>query len=116
MTSTPTPSFDAVNDQSNSFDELIHSPVRLRICAALATAAQLEFVVLEEALGVSTSSLSKQLRLLTDAGYVKLEKQKQSFGRPRTWVGLTLLGRKAFNDHVAALRLLIDPAPKDASQ
>lgn len=95
------------------FDELIHSPVRLRICAALATASSLEFTAIEEALGISTSSLSKQLRLLADAGYVELEKQKQPFGRPRTWVGLTGVGRRAFDHHVAALRRLIDPAGAD---
>lgn len=92
-----------------AFDELIHSPVRLRVCAALAPAMMLEFTVIEEALNLSTSSLSKQLRLLADAGYVKLEKRKQPIGRPRTWVGLTLRGRKAFDRHVEALRGLIDP-------
>lgn len=94
--------------QTDAFDELIHSPVRLRICAALATAISLEFTALEDALAVSTSGLSKQLRVLADAGYVKLEKRKQPFGRPRTWVGLTLQGRKAFDQHVEALRRLID--------
>lgn len=96
--------------QSSAFDELVHSPVRLRICAALATASELEFTAIEEALTISTSSLSKQLRILVDAGYVKLEKQKQAFGRPRTWAGLTIVGRKAFEGHVAALKRLIDPA------
>ncbi len=98
-----------MTDQPTAFDELIHAPVRLRICAAMSTASELEFAALEEALGISTSSLSKQLRLLSDAGYVKLEKQKQSFGRPRTWVGLTLTGRRAFDEHVDALRQLLDP-------
>lgn len=95
------------------FDELIHSPVRLRICAALATASALEFTAIEEALSISTPSLSKQLRILAEANYVKLEKQKQPFGRPRTWVALTLPGRRAFDKHVAALRRLIDPAAED---
>ncbi len=103
-----------MTDEPRGFDELIHSSVRLRICAALATASSLEFVAIEESLGISASSLSKQLRLLADAGYVRLEKQKQSFGRPRTWVGLTGVGRKAFDNHVAALRLLIGPAGLDA--
>lgn len=91
------------------FDDLIHSPVRLRICAALATATALEFTAIEDALGVSTATLSKQLRLLVDAGYVALDKRKQVFGRPRTWVSLTSAGRRAFDAHVEALRRLIDP-------
>lgn len=93
----------------DAFDELIHSPVRLRICAALATATALEFAAMEEALEMSTATLSKQLRILSDAGYVALDKRKQPFGRPRTWVALTIPGRRAFDAHVAALRRLIDP-------
>ncbi len=96
-----------MTQQSDTFDELIHSPVRLRICAALATAAALEFTAIEDALRISTSTLSKQLRTLGDAGYVTLDKRKQAFGRPRTWVSLTLQGRRAFDAHVAALQRLI---------
>ena len=47
-----------------AFDELIHVPTRLRICAALDHVVALEFSVLEEGLGISTSLLSKQLRVL----------------------------------------------------
>lgn len=86
------------------FDELIHVPTRLRMVAALAAVVDLEFGVLEEALGVSTSLLSKQLRLLADAGYVVLEKRPQPFGRPRTWIRLTPTGRTAYLGHVEALR------------
>lgn len=91
------------------FDELIHVPTRLRIAAAVATATELEFSALEEALGISTSLLSKQLRVLTDAGYVELEKRPQPFGRPRTWIRLTTAGRRAYLGHVEALRRLTDP-------
>ena len=107
MTSIRTRSSDPVPGQPDAFDELIHSPVRLRICAALATASALEFTAIEKTLEISTSTLSKQLRVLMDAGYVTLEKRKQTFGRPRTWVSLTLPGRRAFDAHVAALRRLI---------
>lgn len=97
-----------MTSQLDAFDELIHSPVRLRICAALATATELEFTAVEDALGISTSTLSKQLRVLREAGYVTLDKRKQPFGRPRTWVSLTLKGRRAFDAHVTALRQVID--------
>lgn len=90
------------------FNDLIHSPLRLKVCAALATATALEFAAIEEALAIPTATLSKQLRLLADAGYVSLDKRKQAFGRPRTWVALTLQGRRAFDAHVAALRQIVD--------
>ncbi len=90
------------------FDDLIHAPVRLRIVAALATGTEVEFGALEDALGVSTSLLSKHLKLLADAGYLALDKRPQSFGRPRTWVRLTPIGRRAYLGHVAALKELIE--------
>ena len=90
------------------FDETIHSPNRLRICAALSAARQVEFAALERGLGVSKSLLSKQLKVLIDAGYVAVERKPQPFGRPRTWVGLTSAGRRAYRNHVAALRKIIE--------
>lgn len=92
------------------FDELIHFPTRLRIAAALATAAELEFSAVEDSLGISTSLLSKQLKVLADAGYLMLEKRPQPFGRPRTWLRLTPAGRLAYLQHVEALRQLVGEA------
>lgn len=91
------------------FDELIHFPTRLRITAAVATATELEFSALEDAFGISTSLLSKQLRILVEAGYVMLDKRPQPFGRPRTWVKLTPSGRDAYLGHLEALRQLTNP-------
>ncbi|WOQ16908.1 transcriptional regulator [Raineyella sp. W15-4] len=93
------------------FDDLIHVPTRLRITAALAATTELEFGALEASLGISTSLLSKHLRLLADARYVVLEKRPQPFGRPRTWIRLTPGGRTAYLGHVAALRELLEVSP-----
>jgi len=96
-----------VTEPEASFDELIHSPNRLRICAALEASSELEFAALEAGLGLSTSLLSKQLKLLVDAGYVELDKRRQPIGRPRTWVRLTPIGRRSYRNHVAALRRIV---------
>ena len=101
---------------ASRFDDLIHAPTRLRITAALAATADLEFSALEDALGISTSLLSKQLRLLADAGYLTLDKRPQPFGRPRTWIRLTPAGRTAYLGHVQALRELTDPTNMPASR
>ena len=90
------------------FDDLIHAPTRLRITAALATATDLEFSALEDALEISTSLLSKQLKLLAQANYLTLEKRPQPFGRPRTWIRLTPAGRTAYLGHVQALRQITE--------
>ena len=87
------------------FNELIHAPNRLQICALLAPLDEVEFQVLREELGVSDSVLSKHISKLENAGYVTIRKQSMN-GRQRTWAGLTSLGRREFDAHVAELKRL----------
>lgn len=89
--------------QDGCFDEEIHAPLRLRICAILAAAKTVEFSAIRDRLGVADSVASKHLSRLEDAGYVHMEKLSTG-GRPRTWVSLTPVGRTAFEGHIAALR------------
>lgn len=85
------------------FDETIHAPLRLQLCALLSPLEEAEFAVLREELGVSDSVLSKHLSQLEQAGYVALRKSAVG-GRQRTWAGLTAKGRKALAGHVAELK------------
>lgn len=89
-----------------AFDELIHSPNRLRICAALAAVAEIEFADLQRSVGITTQLMSKQLKLLADAGYIHMEKRPETIGRPRTWVSFTSAGRRAYSGHINALRAI----------
>lgn len=50
------------------FDETIHAPHRLRICALLAPVESMEFGTVRDELGVADSVLSKQFKVLADAG------------------------------------------------
>jgi DNA-binding MarR family transcriptional regulator len=86
-----------------SFDALIHAPNRLQICAFLCPVQEAEFQVLRDELEVSDSVLSKHLKQLEDAGYVKFRKAAVN-GRQRLWASLTVAGRKAFVGHVKALK------------
>lgn len=86
-----------------AFDPVIHPLNRLQICAVLAPHDDVEFAVVREEVGVSDSVLSKQVRHLEEAGYVKVRKAV-SDTRQRTWLSLTPAGRKAFSGHLAALR------------
>ena len=61
---------------------------------------------LRDLLGVADSVLSKHLKTLDEAGYVRTSKQKATTGRPRTWIRLTREGRSAMQGHVAELRRL----------
>lgn len=85
------------------FDVVVHVPNHLRLLAMLAVAAEVEFGVLRDALGLSDPTLSKYLRALGEAGYVELSKPV-SRGRRRTWASLTPAGRDAFAGHLAELQ------------
>jgi DNA-binding MarR family transcriptional regulator len=92
---------------SEQFDEVVHAPNRLRICAFLAATSSAEFSVLRDLLGVADSVLSKHLKVLQDAGYLTMSKPTGR-GRVRTWVQLTPEGRRAYAGHVKVLKNLIN--------
>jgi DNA-binding MarR family transcriptional regulator len=90
----------------SGFDEVIHAPNRLQICAYLASLSEIEFVTLRDFLGVSDSVLSKHLKLLADAGYLDVMKRAEN-GRQRTWFALSRDGRRAFQNHVRELKRIV---------
>lgn len=95
-----------------AFDEVIHAPLRLRLCAFLDAVSSAEFSALRDMLEVADSVASKHLKVLSEAGYVTLEKPTGR-GRVRTWVRLTDEGRAAYRGHVAALRSITADASPD---
>ena len=95
---------------TGTFDETIHAPLRLRICVMLPAVETMEFGAIRDDLEVADSVLSKHLKVLADAGYVRLDKPTGLGGRPKTWARLTKEGHKALAGHIAALRALADHA------
>lgn len=93
------------------FDELIHAPLRLRICGLLRPVDALAFRTLSETLDLPPTQLSKHLRALSDAGYVSVTKTPspdRGDARRVAWVGLTRSGRRAFDQHAAMLRQITE--------
>jgi DNA-binding MarR family transcriptional regulator len=90
----------------DGFDELIHAPVRLRLCAALDNAREIEFGTMMTMLDISKSALSKHLSALTEAGYV-VQRRAVRDSRQRVWLRLTDTGRAAYRGHVAALHRIV---------
>lgn len=88
-----------------SFDPVIHAPLRLQACAILSSVNEAEFALVRDTLRVSDSVLSKHLKQLEEAGYIKMRKAT-SGGRQRTWLSFTSKGRKSFAAHVAELERL----------
>ena len=85
------------------FDAVVHAPPRLQICGLLAAVDTMEFAAVRNAVGVSDSVLSKHVKQLEEAGYVRVHKATVA-SRVRTSLALTRAGRTAFEAHVAELR------------
>ena len=92
------------------FDGVIHAPPRLQICGLLAAVETMEFAAVRDATGVSDSVLSKHVKQLEEAGYVKVGKATIA-SRQRTSLSLTKAGRTAFAAHVAELRRITAALP-----
>lgn len=101
------------------FDEAIHAPTRLRLCALLRPLESADFGALAEMLEVSDANLSKTLRNLADLGYVTVRKHaspERGDARRVTSVALTPAGRAALDGHLAYLRELAAVAEVGAGE
>jgi len=93
-----------------SGNAIIHQATRLKIMASLcklAPGAAIEFVQLKNILATTDGNLGSHLEALEKAGYVAIEKKFES-RKPKTRVKSTAVGRRAFSEHVAYLREIID--------
>jgi DNA-binding MarR family transcriptional regulator len=93
-------------------DEIIHQSLRLQIMASLNVLGRndwLEFTRLKTVLQATDGNLGAHLETLAKAGYVAVDKRFDG-KRPQTRVRATPTGRKAFADHVAYLRAILDNA------
>lgn len=89
-----------------NLNKAFESRVRLGVMSALMVEAELDFTALRDLLGVSDGNLASHLRALEEAGYVQV--QKSFVGRkPNTRYTLTVAGRQAFQQHLAALEQLL---------
>ena len=95
-----------------AFDELIHAPLRLQICAMLAPVQSLPFADVRDNLEISDSVLSKHLSALVEAGYVEVSRVRAN-SRSRRQVALTKPGRAALRGHLAALQAIVAAAESD---
>lgn len=91
-----------INDLNKAFE----SRVRLGIMSVLAVNDTLDFNSLKEYLQVTDGNLASHLKALEKEEYIAVEK---SFidKKPNTRYSITPLGKRAFNDHLAALEGLI---------
>ena len=92
-------------------DEVIHQPLRLRIMAALAAGAgkgeEFDFARLKTITQASDGNLGAHIETLERANYIQVERGYQG-RRPRMVVRPTPQGLRAYKDHVAFLRAIIE--------
>ena len=91
-------------------DEIIHQPMRLRIMAALNALSNghaIEFPKLKSVVEATDGNLGAHITTLENAGYVATEKDFVG-KKPRTRIAMTPTGRRAFANHVAYLKEIID--------
>jgi len=93
-------------------DPLLESGTRLAMCALLQGAVRVEFATVREIVGVADSSVSKNARILEDAGYLKITKGAVG-RRPRTWFQLTPAGHRMLSGHLAWLEQLRTTTPPE---
>ncbi len=89
---------------------IIHQATRLKIMASLnklAPDALLDFTRLKSILETTDGNLGTHLDALDKAGYIAIDKSFEG-RKPRTRVKATPAGRRAFAEHVAYLRDIID--------
>lgn len=91
---------------TRGLDDLVHQRVRLGILAVLHEVRRADFTTLADVLGLTAGNLSRNLSVLEENGYVRVEKTFAG-RRPRTWVEATPAGRAALDREVRALRELL---------
>jgi DNA-binding MarR family transcriptional regulator len=92
-------------------DDIIHQAMRLKIMAALNALAPkqaaIEFTRLKVLVGATDGNLGAHLETLEKAGYIVVEKRFED-RKPQTRVRMSPAGRRAFAEHVAYLREILD--------
>ena len=101
------------------FDEIITSPARLRIVAALVPGEALTFTDLKRATGLADGNLHVQARKLAHAGYIVIKKESRG-KRSLTRFRITELGLESLKLYVRKLQNIVatesgEIKPKPAS-
>jgi len=90
----------------NGLHKAFESRIRLGIMSALAVNDMLDFNSLKEYLDLTDGNLASHLKGLEKEEFISVEKSFVD-RKPNTKYIMTIVGKKAFNDHLKALEKLI---------
>ena len=90
-----------------NLDKVLESRIRLGVMSALAVNEKFDFNALKEFLEVTDGNLASHLKALEKEKFIDVE--KSFVGRkPNTTYFMSQAGKKAFDDHLNALEILIN--------
>jgi DNA-binding transcriptional ArsR family regulator len=95
----------------DALERIFHEPNRLAIMSILGAAGEagLSFTGIKEACGLTDGNLNRHLRVLDEAGAVRIRKEFVD-AKPRTTVCLTAKGLRRFNEYLQALSAVLTQA------
>jgi DNA-binding MarR family transcriptional regulator len=96
----------------DEIDRTLHDPSRLKIIAYLYSLKETDFSYLKNQTGYTWGRLASHLDKLQEVGYVELKKElvqkkKSSKKTPRTYISLTIEGRRAFDKYRESMQQLL---------
>jgi len=95
-----------MNSIIENINKLLESKVRLGIMSMLVVNDNMDFNSLKQMLAVTDGNLASHISALEKSKYIKIN--KTFIGKkPNTSYSVSAIGRKAFNEHLNALELLI---------
>lgn len=92
---------------TGQLDKVVHQQARLGILSVLVEAKRADFGYLRDTLDLSDGNLSRNIQVLEETGYVRVEKTFEK-RRPRTWLSITTSGKAAFKREVKVLKEIIE--------
>lgn len=90
-------------------DPVIHGKLRLAVLSLLVAVDQADFTWLRQKTGSTDGNLGAQMLKLEEAGYVTAEKRFVA-RKPQTLYRMTVKGRDALAQYVAALKSILGAA------
>ena len=96
-----------MKDIINKLNKIFDSRMRLGIMSVLMVNDWVEFKYLKEALDASDGNLASHIKALEKNEYIEVRKMFVG-KKPQTSYRVTLIGKKAFQEHLNALEKLLN--------
>jgi DNA-binding MarR family transcriptional regulator len=94
------------SNPTDTLNDVVHQRARLGILTIAHEVRRAEFRYLLETLGLTAGNLSQHIRVLEEAGLIRVDKVIEG-RKPRTWVSISSEGRRALLEEIATLKAIV---------